>query len=83
MDTFINIVSVLGIVAIASILGTLVLYFLLQLTDSKIDMNQNICYKTGNVCNKCEDSFKKYCEMCEHETEHRIIHACSLCDGDI
>ena len=29
------------------------------------------------------NSFVKYCDSCEHETEHRIIHACLLCDGHL
>ena len=27
--------------------------------------------------------FEKYCDSCEHETEHRIIHACLKCDGHL
>ena len=42
-----------------------------------IDFQNNV--GLHNVTNR----FVKYCDSCEHETEHRIIHACLLCDGHL
>ena len=33
--------------------------------------------RIGSVSNR----FVKFCDTCEHETEHRVTHACLLCDG--
>jgi hypothetical protein len=35
------------------------------------------------LINVDSNGFIKYCGGCEHETEHRIIHACLLCDGHL
>ena len=40
-------------------------------------------FKKQLLIQRVSNRFEKYCDSCEHETEHRIIHACLKCDGHL